>query len=110
MTETKEEIYSFLRKFHTGKENSIHSKELEDRFSISGRSLRRVIGSLRRDGVAICSDENGYYYAGNQDEINDTIGRLTELAVKISNSRNGLMYASAVSATLPIEIIVKVGK
>ena len=63
MTEIKEEIYSFLKKHHTGKENSIHSKELEERYDISGRSLRRVIGSLRRDGVAICSDENGYYYA-----------------------------------------------
>ncbi len=106
MTEIKEKIHHFLKTYHTGKERAIHSKELEDRFFLSGRSLRRVIGSLRRDGIAICSNENGYFYAGNQNEINDTIGRLTELAVKISNSRNGLMFASV----MPVEITVKIGE
>ena len=110
MTEIKEEIHHFLKTYHTGKERAIHSKELENRFFLSGRSLRRVIGSLRRDGVAICSNENGYFYAGNQNEINDTIGRLTELAIKISNSRNGLMFASAVSSAVPVEITVKLGE
>ncbi len=110
MTGIKEKVYHYLKNHHTGKERAIHSKELEDRFLLSGRSLRRVIGSLRLDGVAICSNENGYFYAGNQTEINDTIGRLTELAVKISNSKNGLMFASAVSSTAPVEITVKIGE
>ena len=87
-------ICKYLKKHHTGKENAVFSKELEDIFHINGRNIRRKISSLRQDGYPICSDETGYYYADNQQEINDTVSRLNELVTKISNSRNGLLHAA----------------
>ena len=44
------DIYEYLKKNHTGKENAVFSKELEQRFSLSDRALRHVISALRKEG------------------------------------------------------------
>lgn len=90
----KKAICEYLRKNHIGKENAIHSKELEKLFLLDGRNIRRKISALRQDGFPICSDETGYYYADNQKEINTTVYRLNELVTKVSNARTGLLFAS----------------
>lgn len=56
----KKAICEYLRKNHIGKENAIHSKELEKLFLLDGRNIRRKISALRQDGFPICSDETGY--------------------------------------------------
>ena len=60
----------YLKKYHTGKEKAVPSTELEQLFSLNGRNLRRKINRLRQDGVPICSDRSGYYFASNQEEVN----------------------------------------
>lgn len=82
----KKAICEYLRKNHIGKENAIHSKELEKLFLLDGRNIRRKISALRQDGFPICSDETGYYYADNQKEINTTVCRLNELVTKPLNT------------------------
>ena len=52
----KKAICEYLRKNHIGKENAIHSKELEKLFLLDGRNIRRKISALRQDGFPICSD------------------------------------------------------
>lgn len=102
-------ICEYLRKHHTGREKAVYSRELQRLFCIDGRNLRRKISSLRQDGFPICSDENGYYYADSQKEINDTVARLNELVTKVSNARTGLLYSSVLSAediTLKVTISV----
>ena len=44
----KKAICEYLRKNHIGKENAIHSKELEKLFLLDGRNIRRKISALRR--------------------------------------------------------------
>lgn len=90
----KKAICEYLRQNHIGKEKAIHSKELEKLFMLDGRNIRRKISALRQDGFPICSDETGYYYADNQEEINHTVCRLNELVTKVSNARTGLLFAS----------------
>ena len=90
----KTAICRYLYRHHRGKRNAVYSRELERLFSIDGRNLRRKISSLRQDGYPICSDESGYYYADNQNEINNTIHRLSGLVTRVSNARNGMLYAS----------------
>ena len=87
-------ICEYLKKHHTGKSKAVYSRELQRLFCIDGRNLRRKISSLRREGVPICSDETGYYYADNQKEINDTVCRLNGLVTQVSNARTGLLFAS----------------
>ena len=91
-------ICHYLMQYHTGMGNAVYSRELERRFSIDGRNLRRKISALRMDGFPICSGDTGYYFADSQAEINATIGRLNELVTKVSNSRNGLLYSGLVPA------------
>lgn len=100
-------ISNYLKKYHTGKENAVFSRELERLFSMDGRTLRRKISSLRQDGHPICSDETGYYYAESQKEINATICRLNTLVTKISNARTGMLYASVLSDE-PVSVSIRI--
>ena len=87
-------ICEYLRKNHGGKKNAVHSRELQRLFPGQGSTLRRNISLLRQAGYPICSNQNGYYYAENQKDINDTVLRLNSLVTGISNSRTGMLYAS----------------
>ena len=100
-------ICNFLKKYHTGRDNAVYSRELERLFSLDGRTLRRKISSLRQDGHPICSDETGYYYAGNQREINATICRLNTLVTRISNARTGMLYASVMTDE-PVSVSINI--
>jgi hypothetical protein len=100
-------ICNYLKKYHTGKEKAVFSRELERLFSMDGRTLRRKISSLRQDGHPICSDETGYYYAESQKEINATICRLNTLVTKISNARTGMLYASVLSDE-PVSVSIRI--
>ena len=105
-------LCEFLKKYHTGRENTVYSREQQRLFSIDGRNLRRKISSLRQDGYPICSDESGYYYADNQKEINATVARLNQLVTKVSNARTGLLYSSVLDTeniTLQVSISIEQG-
>ena len=105
----QDEICNYLKKNHAGVEKAVFSAELERLFSMNGRSIRRVVSSLRKDGHPICSNCRGYYYAKTQDEVNDTVSRLNEFVTGISNSRTGLLYAK-VEPDLPVvEITIRIG-
>lgn len=105
----KSAIHIFLREYHKGKENAIHSKELQKVFDMDGRAIRRKISSLRKDGVPICSDEDGYYYADNQQEINKTVCRLNGMVTGVSNARTGLLFASLFPAAINVDVSICVG-
>ena len=106
----KTAICRYLYRHHRGKRNAVYSRELERLFSIDGRNLRRKISALRQDGYPICSDESGYYYADNLNEITNTVQRLSGLATKISKARNGLLYTSMKKpndSTLEVSVNIK---
>lgn len=100
----KTAIHIYLREYHKGKENAIHSKELQRIFTMDGRDVRRKVSNLRQDGVPICSDEDGYYYADNQQEINKTVCRLNGMVTGVSNARTGLLFASLFPATVNVDV------
>lgn len=102
-------IRDYLKVHHTGRSRAVYSRELQRLFSLDGRTVRRHISKLRQEGCPICSDETGYYYADNQEEINNTVGRLNELVTKVSNARTGLLYASILeSNAMTVEISIKI--
>lgn len=100
----KSAICMYLKNNHKGKANAIHSQELQRLFSIDGRNLRRKISNLRQDGIPICSDEDGYYYADNQKEINKTVCRLNGMVTGVSNARTGLLFAQLLPADVNVDI------
>lgn len=80
------EIYEYLKKEHVGRENAVFSKELEQRFSLSGRALRRVISALRKEGCPICSGCTGYYLGKTRKDAGKTADWLNELAGGIADA------------------------
>lgn len=94
MTERDKAILNYLKKNHKGRCKAVHSKELESRFDICGRSLRRTVGKLRRNHYPICSSDSGYFYGSNQTEINETVCWLDELVINISGARTGLLKSA----------------
>lgn len=109
--DTKTALCKYLKAYHVGRENAIYSRELQRIFSLDGRNIRRNVSKLRMAGWPICSDQTGYYYAGTQKEINETIGRLSSLVTMVSNARNGLLYASIPpQATDTVELTVSLQK
>ena len=100
----KEDICEYLKQFHCGKEKAVFSRELQYIFRIDGRNIRRNVAKLRKEGCPICSDENGYYYAETQTDINHTVGRLNDLVTSVSNARTGLLYANT---DRPVEITIR---
>ncbi len=105
----KTAIHEYLKRHHIGKSRAIYSRDLQRLFCIDGRTLRRKINALRKDGVPICSDESGYYYAQHQREINDTVCRLNGLLTTMSNARTGLLFASILPQTASkVELTIKI--
>ena len=100
----KSAICMYLKNNHTGKSRAIHSRDLQRLFSIDGRTLRRKVSALRQDGYPICSDETGYYYADNQQEINKTVRRLNGMVTGVSNARTGLLFASLFPMTVNVDV------
>lgn len=69
-----------LSHFRKGRENGIHLQELEKITRLDNRTLRKVIEAIRRNGVCVCSDENGYYLPANADELERYIKRVNKTA------------------------------
>jgi transcription initiation factor IIE alpha subunit len=85
-----DDILFYLRDKHTGADKSVRSEVIECIFGINGAALRQIVNKLRCDGHPICSDANGYYYAINSREINDTIRQLLGRTEKIVQAVSGL--------------------
>ena len=107
LKDKKTSILEYLEKYHRGKENAVHSKELERLFSLDGRGVRRKISSLRKDGYPICSGDVGYYYANNRQEINSTLDRLDDLMVGVSDTRRGLLVSAVTQPVMTIRVTIK---
>lgn len=81
----------YLKENHQGKERAVSSSCLQKRLSISSRTIRKIVNQLRNDGVPICSDENGYYYAGDKEEVLNSIYQMTSRIREIARAKNGLV-------------------
>lgn len=81
----------YIKEYHQGKEKAVSSAYLQSRFSISSRTVRKIVNQLRNDGNPICSDENGYYYATDKDEVLNSVYKMTSRIKEIAKAKNGLV-------------------
>lgn len=88
-------LLAYLKINHTGGEKAVQSRELENKFQVSSRNIRNIVNELRCEGYPICSDENGYYYAENKEEILKSIYQLDSRMGKIAEAKNGLVNSLA---------------
>lgn len=53
----------------SGKDNAIHTIEIQKRTGSPERKIRKTIEILRRKGMIICSGANGYYLPETEEEL-----------------------------------------
>lgn len=106
LKDKKTAILDYLRNYHVGKKNAVHSRELERLFSLDDRAVRRKISALRQEGYPICSGDMGYYYAESQKEINSTVGRLNDLVTGVSNARTGLLFSKLMEPVMTVDVTI----
>lgn len=103
----KELLAEYLRRYHFGNENAVISKTLERRFVIRGKALRDLVNALRREGVPIASDQNGYFYAKTETELRATIKhmrcRIAGIGAAISGLNRALATFDDSQTRLPLE-------
>ena len=103
----KEQLAEHLRRYHHGAENAVISKELERSFGVSGKELRDQVNALRREGVPIASDQNGYFYAKTEAEVRLTIrhmrNRISGISAAITGLRRSLAAFDDSQIRLPLE-------
>ncbi len=112
---TDSPIARHLKEYHCGEQRVVPSRELEAAFQIRGPDLRRLINSLRGDGVPICSLACGYYYAATEEELRRTIRQLRSRIKKIAFAERGLTKALEQSIdsgqiSLPLEGVIPLEK
>lgn len=83
----------YMKVYHTGISKAVPSTYLQSRFSISSRTVRKLVNQLRNNGNPICSGDNGYYYAGDRKELLASIGQMTSRIREIAKAKRGLAKA-----------------
>lgn len=103
----KEKLAEHLRRYHHGAQHAVLSKELERGFGVSGKALRDLVNALRREGVPIASDQNGYFYAKTEAEVRLTIrhmrNRISGISAAITGLRHSLAAFDDTQIRLPLE-------
>ncbi len=89
----KEQLHSYLHHSCRGKANAMSGVNLAKTMTISGNELRRQVNRLRREGIPIASNSNGYFYAANAGEIYSTIRSLEKMESGIRAAIAGLERA-----------------
>jgi len=91
-----EDVLLFLRSQHTGAKNAITSAYLKFNFGINCETFRQIIEKLRTHGHPVCKNANGYFYAQNASEINDTLQQLLRETHGINEAAQGLILSHQV--------------
>ncbi len=86
----EEQLLSYLKGACPGRKYRVSGAELEGALSLSGTDLRKLVNRLRRKGIPIASDRNGYFYAATAGEVYTTIRQLRQMAAGLEKAITGL--------------------
>jgi len=82
-------VLAYLRK-HSRVATPIKSSELEAEFGIYGRMVRQIVKFARRDGVAIASNNQGYFIARKREDIEPTLDHMRYRMNSIKRTINAI--------------------
>ena len=89
----EERLLAYLQGACLGRAYRVSGKELERVMGLSGTDLRKIVNRLRRKGVPIASDQNGYFYAQTAGEVYATIRNLKKMRAGLDAAIQGLEQA-----------------
>lgn len=67
------------------------AKELGILFGVTDVTIRKIINEYRSDGIPICSNNKGYYYSEEPEEIVRTAASLKRRVASIQRAIDGLL-------------------
>ena len=89
----EERLLSYLKGACPGRKYRVSGAELERALGLSGTDLRKLVNRLRRKGVPIASDRQGYFYAATAGEVYTTIRQLRQMVTGLEKAIAGLEEA-----------------
>ena len=86
-----EELFAgYLKKNCAGRRKIMSGRALEKALHMSGNELRKQVNKLRRKGVPIASNQDGYFYAVSAGEVYATIKQLQKMEAGLAAAIRGL--------------------
>lgn len=89
----EERLLSYLKGACPGRKYRVGGAELERVLGLSGTDLRKLVNRLRRKGIPIASDRQGYFYAATAGEVYTTIRQLRQMVTGLEKAIAGLESA-----------------
>lgn len=86
---------ALLQDRHFGAVNAVKGPELAKELGVSNRDLREIVNTLRRDGVPIASNSDGYFYAETAQEVRATLNHMKHRIRGITAAIRGLERSRA---------------
>ncbi len=86
----KDELKEYLSRDCRGRKRAVSGKRLRILLHTSENEIRKSVNQLRRDGVPIASDQNGYFFAQTAGEIYTTIRNLKKMKTGLDAAITGL--------------------
>lgn len=88
-----------LNALKEGSGNGIHGPDLAKRAGLSVRDMQKLIETIRRRGVCICADRNGYYFPDSESCVRKYITQ--------EEQRGKSIFASLKAATNLLKTLTK---
>ena len=86
----EERLLNYLKGACPGRKYRVSGADLERALGISGTDLRKQVNRLRRQGIPIGSDRQGYFYAATAGEVYATIRQLRQMVAGLEKAIAGL--------------------
>lgn len=86
----EKQLLAYLKGACPGRAYRAGGAELERTLGVSGTDLRKIVNRLRRKGIPIASDRNGYFYAQTAGEVYATIQNLKKMRAGLDAAIQGL--------------------
>ncbi len=86
----EKQLLAYLKGACPGRAYRVSGAELERALNLSGTDLRKLVNKLRRKGIPIASDRQGYFYAVNAGEVYTTIRQLNQMKQGLDAAIQGL--------------------
>lgn len=86
----EKQLLAYLKGACPGRAYRVSGAELERALHLSGTDLRKLVNKLRRKGIPIASDRQGYFYAVNAGEVYTTIRQLNQMKRGLDAAIQGL--------------------
>ena len=86
----EKQLLDYLKGACLGRAYRVGSAELERALGVSSTDLRKIVNRLRRRGIPIASDRNGYFYAQTAGDVYTTIRLLPKMSNGLDAAIQGL--------------------